>query len=307
MKLHALGMCYRDINFGNFFFHPQTGEIRIADTDNVDVNMKPGGILGTPGFMAPEVGRGQMLPNSMTDRFSMAILLFRLFMIGHPLMGKRETELSYDEKDPYGTQRLCCGEPVYVYDPANESNRPVAGVHDVMMNFSRVFPESLHGLFRESFTKGLFDPEARVMDKEWCKEMSALRDSIFECPHCEAENFFNIDRVKRKQALDPCWACGRVLEPPARMRISGAHGARLLVLGKEAKLYPHHLEGDEYNFTATLGEVMTGPLSLKNLSGKSWTARTTDGTTIEVKHCGRLVLSEGCRIHFGKSDAEIKL
>jgi DNA-binding helix-hairpin-helix protein with protein kinase domain len=49
MKLHALGMCYRDINYGNFFFHPQTGEIRIADTDNVDVNMKPGGILGTPG------------------------------------------------------------------------------------------------------------------------------------------------------------------------------------------------------------------------------------------------------------------
>ncbi len=103
MKLHGLGMCYRDINFGNFFFNPNNGEVRIADTDNVDVNMKPGGILGTPGFMAPEVGRGVALPNSMTDRFSMAVLLFRLFMIGHPLMGRRETNLPYDEKDPYGT------------------------------------------------------------------------------------------------------------------------------------------------------------------------------------------------------------
>jgi DNA-binding helix-hairpin-helix protein with protein kinase domain len=307
MKLHALGMCYRDINFGNFFFHPITGEVRIADTDNVDVNMKPGGILGTPGFMAPEVGRGQMLPNSMTDRFSMAVLLFRLLMIGHPLMGRRETELAYDEKDPYGTQRLCCVHPVYVYDPVDESNRPMAGAHDVMINFAKVFPESLHCLFRESFTKGLHDPEARVMDKEWCREMSGLRDSIFECPNCEAENFFNIDRVKRKQPLNACWACGRVPPPPPRMRISGSHGARLVVLSKGAQLFPHHVEGDEYNFSAVHAEVVSSPLALRNLSGKNWTAKTIDGTGVEVRPGGLLVLTEGCRIHFGRADAEVKL
>ena len=66
LKLHASGLCYRDINFGNVFFNPDTGDIRIADTDNVDVNLKPGSIKGTPGFMAPEVAtdswRHQMLP-----------------------------------------------------------------------------------------------------------------------------------------------------------------------------------------------------------------------------------------------------
>jgi hypothetical protein len=44
LKLHAEGLCYRDMNFGNVFFHPDTGDIRIADTDNVDVNLKAGGI-----------------------------------------------------------------------------------------------------------------------------------------------------------------------------------------------------------------------------------------------------------------------
>jgi serine/threonine protein kinase len=62
LKLHAAGLCYRDITFGNVFFDPVTGDIRIADTDNVDVNLKPGAIKGTPGFMAPEVGRDEVLP-----------------------------------------------------------------------------------------------------------------------------------------------------------------------------------------------------------------------------------------------------
>ncbi len=181
------------------------------------------------------------------------------------------------------------------------------GVHDVMINFWKVFPSSLQGLFMESFTRGLHDPEARVMDKEWCKEMSSLRDSIFECRYCEAENFFNLDRVKRKQALDACWACGRIPELPARMRISGAHGARLVMISKGAQLFPHHLDGDENNFTAVLAEVINSPLALRNRSSRTWSARISDGTVVEVKPGGLFVLTEGCRIHFGRTDAEVKL
>jgi eukaryotic-like serine/threonine-protein kinase len=307
MKLHALGMCYRDINYGNFFFHPRTGEIRIADTDNVDVNMKPGSILGTPSFMAPEVGRGQMLPNSMTDRFSMAVLLFNLLMIGHPLKGKREGELPYREDDPDGSARLCCEDPIFVFDPLNDANRPVPNIHKAMMSYWPIYPESLQHLFIHTFTKGLHDPEARVMDKEWRKEMVALRDSIFECPACEAENFFVIDRVKRKQPLNPCWSCGRELALPPRMRISGKHGATLVMLSKGAQLFPHHIEGDEYNFTTVLAEVVAGSLGLKNLGIKPWTATRQDGTSTEIPRGALLHLSEGCRIHFGKAEAEIKL
>jgi eukaryotic-like serine/threonine-protein kinase len=307
MKLHALGMCYRDINYGNFFFHPKTGEIRIADTDNVDVNMKPGSILGTPGFMAPEVGRREALPNSMSDRFSMAVLLFNLLMMGHPLKGKRESELPFDEHDRDGSHRLCCVDPVFVYDPNNDSNRPIPNVHHVMMSYWAIFPESLHKLFCESFTKGLHDPEARVMDKEWRREMISLRDSMYECPDCEAENFFNIDRVRRKQPQDACWSCGRVPKLPPRMRISGKHEPILVVLGKGAQLYPHHLEGDEYNFTTPFAGVVMNPLSLKNLSGSTWTATRADGSNVEVPRGETLVLSDGCRVHFGRSDAEIKL
>ena len=89
LKLHSSGFCYRDVNFGNLFFDPNTGDVRIGDTDNVDVDGRPGGILGTPGFMAPEVASRKVGPSSRSDRFSLAVLLFYIFMTGHPLMGKR--------------------------------------------------------------------------------------------------------------------------------------------------------------------------------------------------------------------------
>src|SRR6185503_17537758 len=38
LQLHAKGLCYRDISFGNAFFDPDTGEILICDNDNVTVD-----------------------------------------------------------------------------------------------------------------------------------------------------------------------------------------------------------------------------------------------------------------------------
>ncbi len=58
------------------------------------------------------------------------------------------------------------------------------------------------------------------MENEWRKEMSVLHDSIFHCPKCTAENFFDIDRARRKEKLNACWSCGTPLDLPARMRIS---------------------------------------------------------------------------------------
>ncbi|OQY51861.1 MAG: serine/threonine protein kinase, partial [Desulfobacteraceae bacterium 4572_88] len=77
LQLHSKGLCYRDISFGNVFFDPDTGEIRICDNDNVTVDGEAtGGILGTPRFMAPEVVRGEARPSIQTDLFSLAVLLF---------------------------------------------------------------------------------------------------------------------------------------------------------------------------------------------------------------------------------------
>ena len=81
-KLHADGLCYRDISFGNVFFDPHVGAVLICDNDNVTENNSPvTGILGTPDFMAPEIVRGEALPSRQTDLFSLAVLLFYLLSV----------------------------------------------------------------------------------------------------------------------------------------------------------------------------------------------------------------------------------
>src|SRR5947209_12827746 len=91
LQLHARGLCYRDISFGNAFFEPESGQVLICDNDNVTVDAQAkGGVYGTPRFMAPEIVRGDAVPSSQTDLFSLSVLLFYMLMMHHPLEGKRE-------------------------------------------------------------------------------------------------------------------------------------------------------------------------------------------------------------------------
>jgi eukaryotic-like serine/threonine-protein kinase len=307
LKLHAAGLCYRDINFGNVFFNPETGDIRIADNDNVDVNLKPGSIKGTPDFMAPEVARDLVAPNAASDRFSLAVLLFRIFVIGHPLRGKREMTLPYDAGDPDQSHRLCAVDPVFIFDPNNDSNRPVAGVHDCPLSYWPIYPGSLRKLFIRAFTAGLHDPDARVMENEWRKEMCALRDAIFLCPRCGAENFFDLELLRQKKSLNPCWGCQSMLGTPPRMRVGAAYGSHLVMLSPGAQLFAHHLEGDAYNFGSPLAEVVAGPLGLRNLSSGTWTSRGQNGSTQQVRFNEVLPLDSECQIDFGKAEAEVRV
>jgi eukaryotic-like serine/threonine-protein kinase len=213
--------------------------------------------------------------------------------------------LPYDASDPDHSHRLCAIDPVFIFDPDNDSNRPQPGVHDNPLSFWPIYPGSLRKLFIRAFTAGLHDPDARVMENEWRKEMCALRDAIFHCPHCGAENFFDLELLRQKRALDPCWGCRSVLGNPPRMRVGGGYGSHLVMLTPGAQLFAHHLEGDTYNFASPLAEVI--PLGLKNLTARTWTSRNQNGAVTEVNANEVLPLTADCRIHFGKTEAEVRI
>jgi hypothetical protein len=163
-------------------------------------------------------------------------------------------------------------------------------------------------LFTISFTKGLKDPDARVMDNDWRKEMCRLRDSIFVCSQCgEAELFFDLDYLKANGSLAACWACAKIPSLPPRMRLGDSKNASFIMLSPGTQLFPHHLEGDPYNFFAPLAEVTNGDLGLKNLSGRKWTARVGEQPLAEVLPGSTLQLTSACRIHFGKTEADVRV
>jgi hypothetical protein len=187
LQLHTEGFCYRDISFGNAFFDPVTGDVLIADNDNVAVNGQATiGVLGTPRFMAPEVVRGEAMPSTETDLFSLSVLLFYMLMVHHPLEGKLETEIKC--LDLPAMTKLYGTHPVFIFDPNDRSNEPIPGYHDNAIAFWPIYPASLKVLFTKAFTLGLRDPQhGRVRESEWRRAMVEIRDAILYCTRCGSE------------------------------------------------------------------------------------------------------------------------
>ena len=309
LLLHSQGLCYRDISFGNAFFDPDNGDILIADNDNVSVDGAGVlGVLGTPRFMAPEVVRGDALPSTQTDLFSLSVLIFYMLMVAHPLEGKKEAAIK--ALDLPAMTKLYGKEPVFIYDPDDDSNRPVPGIHDNALAFWRIYPQFLRDIFIRAFTVGLRDHlNGRVRESEWRAIMIHLRDSIFYCPHCSLENFYDAD-VLRASGGNPglCWACAAALRRPPRIRI----GKSVVMLNYNTKLFPHHVDDARmYDFKEPIGEVSVHPTNpgiwgLKNVSANKCVITGADGSIKDVEPGRSVTLAVGTKIQFGKIQGEIR-
>ena len=78
-----------------------------------------------------------------------------------------------------------------------------------------------------------------------------------------------------------------------------------MVLSRDTQLFAHHLEGDPYNFVAPLA-AMEGA-SLRNLSTRPWTFRAADGALTQAPPGALVALQNGCRVHFGMCEGEVRL
>ncbi len=308
LGLHAMGYCYRDISFGNVFFEPNTGEILICDNDNVAVDgATEGGVLGTPRFMAPEIVRSEARPSMQTDLYSLAVLLFYMLMVHHPLEGKRESSIKC--LDLPAMNKLYGTDPLFIFDPNDDSNRPVEGFHDNALTFWPLYPFFVRDLFTKAFTVGLHDAQTRIRESEWRAAMVRMRDAITYCPQCGAENFYSAEKLKATGNPGVCWACNASLVLPPRIRIEDA----IVMLNWDTKLYPHHVDTDQlYDFSAPIAEVNQHPTDpsiwgLRNLSKEKWVITTDDGAILDVEPGRNVRLAVGTKINFGKKEGEIRV
>jgi serine/threonine protein kinase len=220
-KLHAKGLSYQDISFGNIFLNPNNGNILVCDNDNVTTNGETiGSIIGTPKFMAPELVIGKVsFPNSDTDLFSEAILLFYMLTKGHPFEGKKESVIhcmdNNAQKKLYGT------DPVFIYHPTDLSNRPVQGVHNGPISLWKLYPNNLQNLFIKTFTTGIKDVNSRTRDGEWRKAFLQFKNNVYICPICgQAECIYDIEKIKLNGKASVCPRCKKAQSVP-RIRIDG--------------------------------------------------------------------------------------
>ena len=311
--LHSKGIAYRDISQGNVFFDPATGDILVCDNDNAVIDGRQAGIACTTAFMAPELIRVDpgASPSTQTDLHSLAVLLFMMLMNHHPLHGAREYRIPMLD---VGAQAQLYGrDPVFVFDPADDSNRPVRGYHDTVLATWDAAPRSLRELFTTAFTGGLREPGLRIREGQWRDALSAVRDMIVACQRCARQNMTDPGELGRRRR----WSGGTRLNPPPVIQVTTANPPliRTIAVAPGVRVFSHHLTPDppRHDFTAAAAVALVaehprapGRLGLKNLTGDAWTVRRPDGSSGEIPPGRSIEISPGTRIQLGAAVAVIR-
>lgn len=293
-QLHIIGLSYQDMNDGNFFINPQTGDVLICDNDNVAPNGVNMGIAGKSGYMAPEIIEKETMPNRYTDYFSLSVILFILIYLNRPFEGAKvlSCPCMTEELEKKLNGKGC----IFILDPTDDSNRPVRGVHTNVIRRWSLFPKLLRDAFIKTFSKeAIVSPTKRLMDRSWQNLLVQVRSLYVKCPICGKYTFINID-----QNATVCLECGKNIVKPSVLNL----GKYTIPLVPEQKIYQCQTSS-ENDYNKIVGEVIKNPKDpnkwgLRNLSGTQWTVSTSTGEAKLVDNNGAMPIIPGLKIRFTK-------
>lgn len=290
-ELHRKGLSYQDLNDGNFFFNPMTGDVLICDNDNVCPPSTNLGIKGKCRYMAPEIVIGNNNPNNLSDYFSLSVVLFMLFFNNHPFDGKRVAEVpclnDAIERHVYGEN------PIFIYDPNKDSNRPVHGIHANVINRWPLFPEFFRQAFIESFDEEVLkNPNKRKSDNDWVHILTQLRSQTITHT-CGNETFVDLDKT-----FSICFNCQKSIEKPLILTI----GKQRVALYPKMKIYANQTSTLDDIFSVS-GEVVINKNNpniwgLMNRTANTWKAVYPNGKELEIKPDTGLPIYKNVEIDF---------
>lgn len=254
-RMHNAGLAHSDLSENNVLVDPTTGRALIIDVDSLVVTgLHPPDVIGTPGYIAPEVMATKRLavndprrrhPNAETDKHALAVMLYKYLLERHPLEGRRRmVGLNAEDED----EMLFGSKALYAEHRTDHSNRPAG---NQWIPASALGPQ-LEELFHRAFVEGLTEPTKRPMPGEWVQAMLGALDNMAPCenPTCP-HRWFVVTGTERK----PCPACGhRSTMPLVRLNFEREgkpgwfrpEGSLVLSLdhGGQARtrIYRHHIE-----------------------------------------------------------------
>ena len=291
-KLHLSGLSYQDLNDGNFFIEPKTGDVLICDNDNVMPDGQKSGIMGKARYMAPEVVGGKA-PDKYSDRFSLAVILFMLFYGNHPFEGSRVLACpcmtESFEKKFYGSDIL------FIYDE-NKENRPVRGVHNNVIRRWPAMPQTLQNAFKEQFGKDILAaPDKRMIEKKWKGVIQSLRDTLVRCPTCGDETFVS------DSASPVCMNCGKSFDLAGKL---------VFINGREILLSPNtmvYIDDDnqpDIKVVSIPGDKY--PVQLQNITKENWVVETQSGKIKSIEPGSCVPIRPGLQLSIGSLKSEIQ-
>jgi DNA-binding helix-hairpin-helix protein with protein kinase domain len=293
-ELHNKGYSYQDLNDGNFFIHPKSGDVLICDNDNVSEFGKSSGIAGKARYMAPEIVVKGVPPNTQTDRFSLSVILFLLWTNNHPLEGRAACPPCMDAKNE---RRIYGEKPLFIFDPQDVSNRPVPGLHKGVIARYPFLPKYLQDEFVKAFShQAMHTPSRRIIEREWLHLFLRMRGEVYKCAGC-GEVYF-ADPVHPSK----CPKCQRTASLWGYLKTPRYN----LGIHRKTRLYACHAHKDNDDHETQIGQVIAGAggFALQNQTRKEWRV-VSEGKTAVLKPSEAVALKKQMKIGLGDSDIEI--
>lgn len=210
--IHKKGHFIGDINKRNVMVS-KTALIRIIDCDSffiVDGNKIYKNSGGVDDYAAPEVlicrnylvsdrgydpkaaaEKANANRTQEADRFSMAIMIFQLLMLGHHPFGGRDIS-SPKTKGLQTKSNIKSGKTPY-FKKCGIKSHPLAPSIDIL-------PRELYSLFEKTFVDGYESPNKRVTAIEWFNTLKSLRKNLEQCSTyrtCDNPNHFYFHHLNR--------------------------------------------------------------------------------------------------------------
>lgn len=178
--LHINGYAYVDISPSNIFVSREKNSLAIIDSDNITSGAYKPLINGTNFYMAPEIGNSIAVPNTVTDTFSYAVLLFKMLTTCHPFIGD-----SVEDASPEWVQEsVDRGKLDYIGNPDSTENK------NANFENTKIFlTDELADLFRRTFVDGKLESSRRPTLMEFMKACAHANNRVIQCDHkeCDAE------------------------------------------------------------------------------------------------------------------------
>lgn len=200
-KMHAMGLAHSDLSHKNVLVDPIDKTACIIDIDGLVVpGVFPAEVIGTPGFIAPEVLSTKhldkndpirKLPNRLTDLHALPVLIYMFLLHRHPLKGGKVHDLDTEKDD-----LLSMGEKaMFIEHPNDATNRPKlnqVSKWDLPWADITKLPYTITGpylktLFDKVFIDGLHNPMQRPNAEEWEIALLKTTDLMQKChnPTCD--------------------------------------------------------------------------------------------------------------------------
>jgi serine/threonine protein kinase len=278
-RMHFAGLAHSDLSNKNVLIDPRHGDACLSDIDSLVVpHTAPPAVKGTPGYIAPEVLANDGLPCIATDCYALAVLIYEILLLRHPLKGPK-----IHSDDPQIDEHLQMGpRAVFVENPGDRTNclmpKPKVPLDCLGPYISK--------LCFKTFVEGLHNPGKRASASEW--ESALYKTADFLHPSPDGLNWFVLAPGMPKH----CPFTGKaLLQPIPFAKIFSETGPSEFRDQKHSLTIYHHLSLMKWHTLSNYSPDESAdrvPQGFFALHHGSWFLRNESGGPMQVRK-GRLV------------------